>query len=781
MLKKICLPGLALALLTVLGTVVNAADIRLAENVKDRCVIVAPDEIMKWEGDEKRIRRGRRCPTPEYIAENRRRIRRDSVHDLALYLGKISGATIEIVSELPKGDKRTPIYIDAAAKKVFGPVGTPKGKVREFRFRVVADPAKGLGLYGPSPLGTSYAIYELLHRLGCRWYMPSEMGEVVPKDPDLSVEPMDLKLAPATEARGLWKRTTTPDFSRRNRLSGNPVSAGHRLSKYTKWWDEEAAEKEAENVIEKLDKNYVPSISLSPNDGVIPTENEGRAVDPEPRVWEPAAGRWSVTDRVILFANRVAERVTKKYSDVTFGLLAYVNYTSPPQQEKVHPNVIPVLAPIDFNRHHPMNWPDHPNEYWLLDRVVGWGKMCEGWAAYWYMMNLAETTAPCPFITKMGTDIKIMLDNNMAFWTPETMGGWESMMPGYYLTIRMTFYPEETPDEILDEMWTLFYGPAAEPMERYWRGIDRAWIEAEEYSGSLFGYLRIFTPEVMAEARKNVDDALAACEKGSAEYERVELVNASLTLFEHFMKMRHDWANARLKNLKSDLQTWREMLRANIEKYADQKTFRAEPWSPGGAKGGMSEWYIDCFVGHAYDGGSEMEAEYVRVGEPMLEWKWRYNPDAEEASIPWTKPDYSDVNWKTTHVVRETWSTIGHHNSMTDKPSGRSGRMAYRKSQTLPAVPKGKKVFLWIGATDGKAKVFVNGKHIKYELPHDTRSQKKGDKVDFFNGYCKPAKFDITSALKEGENQFTILCDRHFLNELGTGGLMGPVIIFREK
>jgi len=31
------------------------------------------------------------------------------------------------------------------------------------------------------------------------------------------------------------------------------------------------------------------------------------------------------------------------------------------------------------------------------------------------------------------------------------------------------------------------------------------------------------------------------------------------------------------------------------------------------------------------------------------------------------------------------------------------------------------------------------------------------------------------------ENQITILCDRYWLNELGTGGLMGPVMIYRER
>jgi hypothetical protein len=127
------------------------------------------------------------------------------------------------------------------------------------------------------------------------------------------------------------------------------------------------------------------------------------------------------------------------------------------------------------------------------------------------------------------------------------------------------------------------------------------------------------------------------------------------------------------------------------------------------------------------------------------------------------------------HVVRDTWSSIGHHLTLTDAASGRSGRMAYRARQKLPAVPADKKVFLWIGSTDGSAKLFVNGVHVKYTVPD------KGETKDAFDGYCKSARFDVTGVLSNGVNQFTILCDRHNLNELGTGGLMGPVVVFRER
>ena len=98
----------------------------------------------------------------------------------------------------------------------------------------------------------------------------------------------------------------------------------------------------------------------------------------------------------------------------------------------------------------------------------------------------------------------------------------------------------------------------------------------------------------------------------------------------------------------------------------------------------------------------------------------------------------------------------------------------YRADVTLPRAPAGKKVSLWIGATDGSAKVFVNGKHCPYVTSD-------GETKDAFSGYCTPASFDITDAVREGENQVTILCVRTFLNELGTGGLLGPVVVYRER
>ncbi|MHC4885272.1 MAG: hypothetical protein ACYTGH_09330, partial [Planctomycetota bacterium] len=315
----------------VLSTGAMAGDIQLAAESKAKGGSVVPAgamaENVKFPRNEKLYL--------ERIAEIKRQLLRDSAKDLALYLGKVSGAEFEVVEALPRGDRRTPIYVGSPAQKVFGPVGISKAKM--FGFRVVVDARRGIGLYGESEHGTSYAIYELLHRLGCRWYMPTDLGEVVPSQPTLTVPLMDEKRAPATEFRGMSQGGA--DWLRRNRFTagkrigrlpgriGNGldydgvrinVSAGHNMlyrlipkesgmrGRALNWTDPKLAEVMANTMLDELKTHLAEVLAagvpvryrLNMPDGQFPTEDpEERKHDPDPRVWEKAAGRWSITDR----------------------------------------------------------------------------------------------------------------------------------------------------------------------------------------------------------------------------------------------------------------------------------------------------------------------------------------------------------------------------------------------------------------------------------------------------------------------------------------------------
>jgi beta-galactosidase/beta-glucuronidase len=127
----------------------------------------------------------------------------------------------------------------------------------------------------------------------------------------------------------------------------------------------------------------------------------------------------------------------------------------------------------------------------------------------------------------------------------------------------------------------------------------------------------------------------------------------------------------------------------------------------------------------------------------------------------------NDKTWKKTDVSIDTWAALN--------LSEYYGPVWYRAQVDVPQAPSGKKIYLWVGATDGLCKVFVNGQHVPYR-------NTKGEESAEANGYCQPFSFDITAAVKAGgKNQIVIRGARTFINELGTGGLLGPVVIYTEK
>ncbi len=714
------------------------------------------------------------------LEEDRRRLR-ESVRDLLLYVEQMSGAALSLhegAPEAPPADGHLPVLISDLARDKFGPPAASDLYGQGWRL-VVSD--QGVGLLGETDLATSYAIYEVLHRWGCRWFMPGEIGASIPEAKTLSLPDQDVSETPATLYRWIWYADVP--FLRRNRQGGLQLRAHHALEGYItreqreenpewravingqphphriKWSREDVAHAIADNIIERLDRQYEPSISLSPGDGMGWDEEEDPAFDAGD--WDEAASVVSKTDRLMLLCNRVAERVGEKYPDVLFGVIAYVDYTRPPVREPVHPNVIPQIAPITYNRAHPMTWENHPNDKQLLELVEGWAAVSDRVSHYWYAYNLSETWSPNPFITKWSVDVPICLENNGVFWMPETMETFENTLIGLYLGMRLSWDADQDPAAIVAELMERFYGAAAEPMNAYWHHIDRAWVDIDEFAGCARGHLRRFPPPVMQTARDLMDAALAACETDT-ERARVAIADESLKLFERFMGMKTDLAEGRLAGLEADFEGWVERARELGEQYRPNYAFGDRQ-----GRGARIPW-MERMYGRTYSDASRIAREQTPLlAEPIRQWRYRVDADDQAEAAGWLAPDHDDADWKTTDSAIETWSSLGLHNYQ--------GAMAYRTTVKVPEVPEGKRVTLWLAATDGSAKLFVNGQHVPWITD-------AGEEREAFRGYALPASFDITDALLPGEeNRIAFLCRRRGLNELGTGGLLGPVLLFHER
>jgi len=525
------------------------------------------------------------------------------------------------------------------------------------------------------------------------------------------------------------------------------------------WGNPEVAVAVAKTIVERLDKQYVPSVSLSPNDGMGFCQCEKYCKPLDAGDMDPSMGIVSITDRYIHFCNRIAEIVCKKHPNVKFGFLAYVHYTRPPVREKMHPNLIPQIAPITYCRAHAMTSENCESRNMMKPIVEGWTKVAKRVSYYNYMFHLAEVAVPYP------------------------MANFESVAPGMWLTIRMAWDSSLKPAEVMDEFYRGFYGVAGDQMRKYWEIIDNAWMDNPEHAGCAWGYTKRFTPEVMKAARAAMDEAMRVCATRT-EYRRVEIFNESLMEFERFMALRWDLAEGRLTNIDRAGMVWLGTHVGLSEKYAENYTFARAGFARYGTIGAS---YFNAFFKKTYDDAGRIAARgsgfhfLTPAPGPLRKWQYSFierKDDPSEStdttrtitegeSKGYQKADFDSSKWPTTDVAVDTWAAMGMMNSY--------GTMWYRADVKLPKLTDGKKVYLWISATDGSAKVYVNGKHVKYKT-------EKGEEKDVADGYTEPFSFDVTEAVKSGEsNQITIAGTRLFINELGCGGLLSPVYFYVEE
>jgi beta-galactosidase/beta-glucuronidase len=91
------------------------------------------------------------------------------------------------------------------------------------------------------------------------------------------------------------------------------------------------------------------------------------------------------------------------------------------------------------------------------------------------------------------------------------------------------------------------------------------------------------------------------------------------------------------------------------------------------------------------------------------------------------------------------------------------GHAWYRTSVSISEGFRGRKIFLWFGGVDEKAKVWVNGKLLG-ESPGRAFA---------------PFELEASEAVRFGEtNRIAVLVTNSRLNELGTGGITAPVMFW---
>ncbi|MBL8826390.1 MAG: DUF4838 domain-containing protein, partial [Planctomycetaceae bacterium] len=549
-----------------------------------------------------------------------------------------------------------------------------------FRYRVQGQQ---LHITGESPQGELHAVFDLLERLSCGWYAPGKVGEVIPTVASITLAD-DLDHTAISDSinrrfwyggKGLPDKATAAwlDRNKAEHQVGSWNHAWHGLVQPKEWFtshpeyfslnrgqrttkqlcttNPDTLRVAADSLLRKMNDDRALIYAAGPNDGGNLCECERCAKLDTPGYLEPTSGRPACADRVFGFASQLAGLTAQQHPTKDLGVLVYSEYSRPPRQiERLHANVFPMIAPIRRCRFHGPGNPHCESSQLLLDEIAAWGKLTSKLGFYVYNYNLADTLVPLSKISyfKRLQQATQSANPTELAWIFETIDSWSTHAPHMYLSARLAWNSRLDIDAEMERYFDQFYGEAAAPMRRYWQRLDQAYDTTPVHTGSQYGLHRIWTRELLAQSRADIDEAtrLASSERVR---EAVAMAAAGLACAEHFMSIwNHLVACEFVAAGKAQ-----ERLKTHVAELAKHT-------EPNWIHDRYALGYYTRFVGLTVDAGAAALDDGGAIVARLPD-AWRFQPDPEKVGTEqkWWLPTFDDQKWQTIATVSRSWADYG--------------------------------------------------------------------------------------------------------------------------
>lgn len=487
---------------------------------------------------------------------------RQAAEDLAFYIERMTGARPSIVDELPQHGAA--LVLGSAALRLKPALSDTLARVQKANPVLQADAivvrrvGQRVFVLGSNDESHYFAASWLLQHWGCRWYMPGAFGEHVPRHRVLSVAQLDHAYAPPFEIRHYWLAWNghpqgAEEFKRRNYMSAASMpGAGQALDRYAAAiappggnhfnvsFSDPAT---AEHVANQVSADYAAGrdISLAIADGTYSSKDPGdQALITQ---YDPFMLRPSLTDAMLTLYNAVARILRRKYpsSRSKIGGLAYANVTLPPRiVERVEPNVVMWIAPIDVDPNHAIDDARSPPRGAYGDMVRKWAKVTSGrLAIYDYDQSmLVWRDLPNPSHSVFQRDVKQYRSAGILGIGTESRGAFGTTFLNLFFRGQLMWNPDADVGSLLSSFYDDFYGPAAGPMRGYWSAIFSAWDGTAVTEHEYPVIPAIYTQEVVSLLKRNLGEANALAEGASdLTKERLKFTTHSFEIIESYGAM----------------------------------------------------------------------------------------------------------------------------------------------------------------------------------------------------------------------------------------------------
>ncbi len=764
---------------------------------------MAGASVFAQQGDELIVAAQGRSHFQIVVAADAGKWEKQAADDLAKYIEMMTGAQLPVVNQDDPG--KPAIVVGSMATKLQPSLTTKLQANAKKNPTLRADAAvvqrQGNRIYvaGNNDESHYFAASVLLHHWGCRWYIPGDIGEHVPAHDRLTLGDFSYAHGSPFEIRHFWNAWNGSQegreiYQRRNFMSSTTgPGMGHALDHYTRdlapegkthfnvpFGEIATAEHVVKQIGPKLEESKAKGISLAIADGSYdtdsPIDNELRAGLEDKYFLKP-----NLTDPMMRLYSNVGKLLEQQYPDsqTKFGALAYTNVTIPPQRQHDTPeNLIIWLAPIDIDPVHGMDDVVSPPRREYKHMMYRWAEIMDGRVAiYDYDQGmLVWRDIPNPSHMAFVQDVKHYRDAGILGIGTESRNAISTIGINMYLRGALMWNPDADIEKLIDEYYVNFYGPAAEPMKRYWDAIFKAWDETIVTEHEYFVIPAIYTPELVEQLRKELVAAEQAVSQSiSIEgiigrrqlqiQQRMQFIRASFNVLSGYISMvdaaatKGDYVLAAKigKQVMEDRLTLAKMNPTFTTRVVGPAAEPTEPkgsaaWLPGEVKQYMQlAEYVDDTKGTLI---KQLPLRWAFRRDPHdtgLASGWAYRPadltywnnNKESYQTPGQRKDYPTTEWEMVDtdlyyqaqgVLHPDWQSF-------------TGYAWYKTNIELAAGEVDGNVHIRFPGMFNEAWLYVNG----WLVAH-----RELNELWWYNDYAFEWDVDLAGRLKPGENDITV-------------------------
>lgn len=428
--------------------------------------------------------------------------------------------------------------------------------------------------------GSCYATYDFLERFcGVRWYGPSDLTSVIPKCNELSVQGVDVRRSPALKhrnalsvgswpfLRGQWGSFTHSQVLlhwRRLRLGGEKWAGNHTIHRRTIESVLNGPEYQAQGPAKGMNLCYTNPLLVQKMAQMARDYFDGKGELPEgfkalgdyfAIVPEDVAKYCScekcqallargkemqttffssgeISDYWFSFVNAVAREVQQSHPDKFIATLAYWNYAYPPRNFELEPNVS--IAPCLHTCAYAIDDAVRDNDMRFYREWLARSK------APIYLWNYYHHPMEPALIEKWKCFPNVMVHETARAARMFIQDGVRGIFEcgeqdqlEHYVMIKIWDDPSSDTDVLLDEFFNLYFGGAAQPMNRFYRKLESIACDQSLYPPKLhkqnrrIAWKNLGTSDNMQKLDELMDEAQQAAVT-DIERQRVALWRSSI-------------------------------------------------------------------------------------------------------------------------------------------------------------------------------------------------------------------------------------------------------------